>query len=368
MSFPIAVALEAKASLNDIECAVRHLLDTVVAPIDQNNWRKIVGLMNDVDSYGWDIDFVLWAKGGHVKSVPLHKIANHPRLTGWVIQGISDPISIAMLRATTGSGTVWAWAKEVPFTKGTLAPKPERARWWAWVLTENPKEIAEQVYNALLFGADGFCFSNLPTEEDLERRECLKAIGFFAAHLRLWKPLLAERPESTESWRWKTEEAGGWVWKLEGDEVLCLFASHSQLTSLTLKLPLAVREGFRSYSIQFPALVRLPLQRKGENIFIKFNAPEPLNLVWLTDNPTKVQKIHLHANKLLPKAMQFAVQWVLARKERLSQNQMPPDIDNQVWSMLQKAKRRQFSHGYLSACRILKSLKALPELLAPCEI
>ncbi|MFN3420291.1 MAG: hypothetical protein ACK40X_01020, partial [Armatimonadota bacterium] len=108
MSFPVAVALEGKATLMDVERAVQHWLDTVIVPISQNNWRKILRLMDTVDSYGWDIEFVLKAKGGQVKSVPLHKIANHPRLAGWVVQDISEPTLIAMLRATTEAGVVWA--------------------------------------------------------------------------------------------------------------------------------------------------------------------------------------------------------------------------------------------------------------------
>ncbi len=361
MRFPVAIALETKASLDDIEKAMQHLLDTVVVPIDQNNWRKILGLMSTVDNYGWDMDFVLQAKGGQVKSVPLHKLANHPRLKGWVIQDVSDPILIAMLRATTESGIVWAWAKEVQFTKGVLSPHPLGTQWWAWIAVDNSDGIAKQVYSALLSGADGICFSHLPSEEERVGKECLKALGFFAVHLRLWKPLLAERPAFTEAWRWKTDEVSGWIWQLESEEILCLFSPNSFPPSLTLKLPLTLREGFRPYGVRFPALVRLPFQRKGESIFVKFNDPAPLNLVWFTDSSERVQKMHQHTNKLLPKAMQFAVQWVLARKERLTQEKQPlPNMDTQVWSMLQKAKRRQFSHGYLLACQILRALNAIP--------
>lgn len=361
MGFPVAVAFKSTPSLSDVEKAMQHLIDTLVLPVDQNNWRKILDLMNAVDHYSWGIDFVLWAEGGQVKSVPLHKLANHPRLTGWVIKDVSDPVTIAMLRATTESGTVRAWAKEIPFTKGVLSPQPVGAQWWAWVSVDHLEEMAKQVYNALFSNADGICFSNFPTGDELMERECLKAIGFFAAHLRLWKPLLAERFALTEAWKWKTDEAVGWIWQLEGEEVLCLFTLHSQSPSITLKLPLTLREGFRSYSIQFPALVRLPLQRKGENVLIKFSAPGLINLVWITDKVERVRKIHSHTNELLPKAMQFAVQWVLARKERLTQEkQTLPNIDAQVWSMLQKAKRRQFSLGYSSACQILEALNALP--------
>jgi len=366
MSFPVAVALEAEASLDDVERAVQHLLDTVVVPISQNNWRKVLALMDAVDNFGWEVDFVLWARGGQAKNVPLHKLANHPHLAGWVIQDISDPVSIAMLKATTESGVVFSWAKEVPFTKGVLSPQPAASQWWAWISSNAPEDLARQVYSGLLSGADGFCFSRLPSEDEPTGKELLKAIGFFATHLRLWKPVLASRPAFTEAWKWKTDEGVGWVWQLEGEEVLCLFATRSPLPSLTLKLPVIVREGFRPYILRFPALVRLPIQRKGDSIVIKLSEPELLNLVWLTNDTERVQKLHQHANKLLPKAMQFAVQWVLARKERLSRDGQPlPDLDDQVWSMLQKAKRRQFSYGYSSACQILKALEALPADLAP---
>jgi hypothetical protein len=361
MKFPISIALEARTSLSDIEKAMQHLLDTVVIPIHQNNWRKILGLMDIVNSQGWDINFVLWAKGGQVKRVPLHKLANHLRLTGWLIQDISDSTLIAMLKATTELGIVWAWAKKVPFTEGVLSPQPAGTKWWAWVSLNESMETARKVYAALLSGAEGICFSNLPTEDEFTGKECLKAIGFLATHLRLWNPLLAERPAFTEAWSWKTDEAFGWIWQLEDEELLCLFSTQSLLPSLTLKLPLATREGFRPYGVRFPALVRLPFQRKGENTLIKFNAPEPLNLVWLTNNSERIKKMHQHVNKLLPKAMQFSVQWVLTRKERLNQEKKTlPDVETQIWSMLQKAKRRQFSHGYLSARQILKSLGDLP--------
>lgn len=362
MVFPVSVALGVEASLNDVERAMQHMLDTVVISVHQNNWRKILGLMDTVENYGWDINFVLWVRGSQVKNLPLHKFANHPRLTGWLVQDISDPVSIAMLRATTESGIVWAWGQEAPFTKGVLSPQPVGTNWWAWVSINNAEEMAGKVYSALLSGANGVCFSNLPAEDELRGRECLKAIGFFATLLRLWKPLLTERPAFTEAWNWKTDEASGWIWQLESEEVICLFSPHSPLPSLTLRLPFTVREGFRSYGVRFPALIRLPLQRKGENIVIKFSDPEPLNLVWLTSEAERVQKMHQHVNKLLPKAMQFAVQWVLARKERMSQeNQTLPDVETQIWSMLQKAKRRQFSYGYLSACQILKAFGALPQ-------
>lgn len=363
MEFPISVALEAEISLSDIEKAMQHMLDTVLVPVHQNNWRKVLELMNTVEEHGWDVNFVLWTKGGQVKNVPLHRFANHPRLTGWLVQDISDPVSIAMLRATTEVGTVWAWGKETSFTKGVLSPQPAGTKWWAWVSIGDTEKMAGKVYNTLLSGADGICFSSLPTEDEAKGKECLKAMGFFATHLRLWKPLLTERPSFTEAWNWKTDEAIGWIWQLGEEEVLCLFSPQSSLPSLTLRLPLTVREGFRAYGVRFPALVRLPLQRKGESTIIKFNDPEPLNLVWLTNQTERVQRMHQHVNKLLPKAMQFAVQWVLARKERLSQEKKTlPDLETRVWSMLQKAKRRQFSHGYLSACQILKTFGVLPEL------
>ena len=104
MGFLIAVTLTPEATLKDVERAIQHWLDTVVLPVNQNNWRKVRELMSTSHENGWDVRFVLWAKGQQVKSVPLHRIANHPCLEGWMVQDVSDPVLIAMLRATTESG------------------------------------------------------------------------------------------------------------------------------------------------------------------------------------------------------------------------------------------------------------------------
>jgi len=363
MGFPIAVVLSPKATINDVERVIQHWLDTIVLPIDQNNWRKVRELMSVSHDNGWNVKFVLWTKGQQVKSVPLHKLANHPCLEGWLIQDISDPVLIAMLRATTELGNVWSWKNQAPFTKGVLSNKPINHHWWAWVTVNEAENLARQVVKALLSGAEGICFSHLPTEDSPKEREELKAIGFFAVHLRLWEPLLSERPNFSEAWEWKTDEVLGWIWSLEGEETLCLFSPLSFSLTLWLKFPFAVREGVRAYSVQFPALVRLPLQRKGSNTLVKFSEPKLINMVWLTSNMERVQKMHHTANELLPKAMQFAVQWVLARKERLREKlQAIPNMENQIWSMLQKAKRRQFSYGYVEAYKILRATGAFPEL------
>ena len=363
MGFPIAVVLSPKATINDIERVIQHWLDTIVLPVDQNNWRKVRELMSVSHENGWNVKFVLWGKGQQVKSVPLHKLANHPCLEGWLIQDISDPVLIAMLRATTELGNVWSWRKEVPFTQGILSNQPTSQHWWAWITVNEAENLARQVVKALLSGAEGICFSHLPTEGSLQDREQLKAIGFFSVHLRLWKPLLSERLNFSEAWEWKTDEFSGWIWNLEGGEILFIFTPSSLFPTLWLKLPFMVQEGVRAYGVQFPALVRLPLQRKGNNTFVNFSEPKLINMVWLTGDIKRVQKMHQIVNELMPKAMQFAVQWVLARKERLREKlQAIPNMENQIWSMLQKAKRRQFSYGYMEAYKILRATGAFPEL------
>jgi hypothetical protein len=365
MGFPIATALSHEATLKDIERAIQNWLDTVVLPVNQNNWRKVRELMSASHENGWDVKFVLWAKGQQVKSVPLHRIANHPSLEGWLVQDVSDPVLIAMLRATTELGYVWSWWREIPFTHGVLSHQPASQHWWAWIAVGEVENLAGQVIRALLSGAEGICFSYLPTEDNPLECERLKAIGFLAVHLRLWKPLLSERPNFSEAWEWKTDEVSGWVWSLEGEETLCLFSPLTFSPTLWLKFPFVVREGVRAYSVQFPALVRLPLQRKGNNTFVKFSEPKLINMVWLTSSMERVQRMHHIANELMPKAMQFAVQWVLARKERLGEKlQAISGIDDRVWSMLQKARRRQFSYGYTEAYEILSASGAFGTLTA----
>jgi hypothetical protein len=225
MGFPIAVALKPQATVNEVERALQHWLDTVIMLVDKTNWRKVRELMTISNENSWDVKFILWAKSQQVKSVPLHKLANHPCLAGWLIQEISDPVLIAMLRATTELGSVWSWGQETPFTHGVLSHQPVSQHWWAWIAVHEVENLARQVVKALLSGAEGICFSHLPTEDIPLECERLKAMGFFAVHLRLWKPLLSERPNFSEAWEWKTDEASGWVWGLEGEEILCLFFS-----------------------------------------------------------------------------------------------------------------------------------------------
>jgi len=167
MGFPIATALSHEATLKDIERAIQNWLDTVVLPVNQNNWRKVRELMSASHENGWDVKFVLWAKGQQVKSVPLHRIANHPSLEGWLVQDVSDPVLIAMLRATTELGYVWSWWREIPFTHGVLSHQPTSQHWWAWIAVGEVENLAGQVVRALLSGAEGICFSSLPTEDTL---------------------------------------------------------------------------------------------------------------------------------------------------------------------------------------------------------
>lgn len=363
MSFPIAVALNPQVSVEELERVLQHQLDTVIVPIDQDNWKKVVELMTVSHERGWGIEFFLWAKGLRVKNVPLHKLANYPCLSGWIIQDISDPALIAMLRATTESGNVWSWQKQIPFTGGVLSTQPS-VRWWAWIQVGKAENLAKPLVQALLSRADGVCFSRFPTEDNLDESELSKAIGFWAVHLKLWKPLLAGRSALREAWEWKSDEAAGWIWSLENGEFLLLFVPLIPSPTLPLSLPFVVQEGVRAYAVQFPALTRLPLQRKGDKTLVKSCNLKPVNLIWLTNNMERVQKMHHFTNELLPKAMQFAVQWVLARRERLTKEPQPlPPIDSQVWSVLQKAKRRQLSHGYTEACKILSVLGAFPAYL-----
>ncbi|MGQ9463411.1 MAG: hypothetical protein ACUVTP_00500 [Candidatus Fervidibacter sp.] len=368
MVFPIAAVLGHQADIGDIEQARKHWLDTVVVPIDQNNWRKVRNLMTSVHEIGLGVKFILWAKGKQAKSVSLQKLANHPSLTGWLVQDTSDPVLIAMLKATTEEGLVWSWQQPNPFVSGILTDQPSSHRWWAWVSVDETENLSMKVFNAIFMGADGICFSHLPNETDLKGMENLKAIGFFAVHLSLWKPLLERRSSSLEAWEWKAEEGIGRVWNLENGESICLFIPTSPSNHLTLRFPFPCEEGVRSYAVQFPVMVRLPLQRKGENTVVKLNEPQLVNLIWLTKDMAQVQRMHRHSTELTPKAMQFAVQWVTARKERLTkEGKSISGIDDQLWSMLQKARRRQFSQGYQIACQILKATGALPfaSLLVP---
>ncbi|MCS7192840.1 MAG: hypothetical protein NZ937_07665 [Armatimonadetes bacterium] len=360
MIFPIAVTLSQDASLSEIERAMKHWLDTVIVPVEQKNWRQILSLMDLVNESGWQIDFILWAKGAKVKNVPLQRFANHPCLAGWLIQEVQDLSLIAMLKATTEKGEAWSWEKPSPFVDSVISLKPEGSKWWALVSVDEIESLETKIADALLAGAEGICFYPLPSENDLISEEQMKAIGFFAVHLRLWKPLLSERTKFSESWEWKTESAHGRIWTLENGESFCLFKDLSAEVSSVLMFPFSVREGFRSYSVRFPALVRLPMQRKGEITIVKLDKLQKVNLVWFTGYQERIRKIHQYTNELAPKAMQFAVQWVSARRERLLREGTKLEaIGDNFQSMLNSAKRRQFSQGYLKACQILKSLGVL---------
>ncbi len=358
--FPVAAALNPQVSVDDLMCALDCCLDTIVVPVEQNNWRRVRDLMNRSGENGWGLRFVFWAKGARVKSVPLHHFAHHPCLLGWIAQDIDDLGLLAMLRATTEGGQVWSWQTPSPFTKGTIAPQPTDHPWWAWISAEHPENLLPQVAQALLAGANGICFSRLPTnEEDVLERERQKALAFFAVHLRLWQTLL-KGCTAESGWEWREENLVARVWELGEREWVCLFAFSSSAPQVVLSLPFPMPERVRAYAVQFPAMVRLPLQRKGERTVVRWEGTSPLAVLWLTETTNRVQQVHQQANELLPKAMQFAVQWVLARRERFKQQGIPsPEMATQLWEMLQKARRRQFSHGYFLAQQLLTVLGAL---------
>jgi hypothetical protein len=73
-------------------------------------------------------------------------------------------------------------------------------------------------------------------------------------------------------------------------------------------------------------------------------------LIWVTGDRERLEQVHRRAGELLPKAMQFAVQWVLTRKERIG------EVPLEVNAQMQAAKRRQFSKGYLLARQLLPAL------------
>lgn len=96
------------------------------------------------------------------------------------------------------------------------------------------------------------------------------------------------------------------------------------------------------------------MQVKGETTQVKVIGATMAELVWVTGDRERLERMHRRAGELLPKAMQFAVQWVLARKEQIGE--VPSEVNDQIWQMLQEAKRRQFSKGYLLAQRLLSDL------------
>jgi type II secretory ATPase GspE/PulE/Tfp pilus assembly ATPase PilB-like protein len=55
--------------------------------------------------------------------------------------------------------------------------------WWAWIAVGEVENLAGQVIRALLSGAEGICFSSLPTEDNPLECERLKAIGFLRRSL-----------------------------------------------------------------------------------------------------------------------------------------------------------------------------------------
>lgn len=350
--FVVAVRLPERLALSDVERATAHCLDTVIVPVHPNNFRTVLTAMRAVADHGWQVRFLLWAKGNQVKSVPLHRFAHHPALLGWVVEQVTDVPLMAMLRATTASGLTIAWQRPIPFTDGTLSPQPADDRWWSWLPTHDPDALFPVVVDALLRGARSVCFTALPRDSDAVEREQLKALASVAVQLRLWQPLLAERAESVDI---AADNAQGRGWRLRDGEWLLLVTPLAPGASVACALPFPVPEGVRAYGVRFPALQRFPLQRKGSGTFLRLGRLVGTELVWLTGDRDRTARMHQRADELLPKAMQFAVQWVLARKERIGQ--LSATLSRRLWQMLQAAKRRQFHHAYSLATDLLSQLR-----------
>lgn len=362
-SFPVGVRVQAATIMEDLGRAEKHLLDTVFLTVHERNWRAVVEAMEWVWDQGWGLSFVLWAPGKRVKNVPIQRFAGHPKLLGWVVENLSDPVVIARLRATTGQGTLLSWRRKERFTKGLLSPDPPLdigGIWWAWVTVKEPERVWEEVQRALLKEAGGICFSYLPGETELAERERLKALGSFSVQLRLWQPLLQKRSEEIPTIAGGAECQG---WRLIGGEWLIYLVPESD-RPLWLRLPFPVPEGVRAYALRLPALKRLPLQRKGDETVIKVRFPDGTGeMVWVTGRGEGVERMHRHVMGLLPKAMEFAVQWALARRERAKRSGITlTEWEQTVWHMLQAAKRRQFRSGYMLAREILQAYgKAMRE-------
>ncbi|MFA0749683.1 MAG: hypothetical protein SLRJCFUN_000086 [Candidatus Fervidibacter sp.] len=350
--FVTAVALTEPFHLDDLLRAEAHFLDAVLLPVHERNWRDVLSALNIADENGWALRFLLWAKGKGVKNVPLHRFAQHPKLLGWVVEHLDDPALLAMLRATTETGFTLTWQQPSPFTYGVLSAHPQRdGKWWAWLTVNEPTQFFSAAVNALLEGADSLCFAQLPNEEPADERERLKALASLSVQFRLWQPLLADR---RESWEVLVDGARCRCWQLATDEWLTLIVPTGKTTTLVVPLPFRVAPGWRAYGLRFPALVRFPMQVKGETTQVKVIGTTMAELVWVTGDRERLERMHRRAGELLPKAMQFAVQWVLARKEQIGE--VSSEISGRLWQMLQAAKRRQFSKGYLLAQQLLSDL------------
>lgn len=353
--FSVLVTLSERFSLDDFVRAETHFLDAVLLPVHERNWRQVLIALNAADENGWALRFLLWAKCKRVKNVPLHRFARHPKLLGWVVEQLDDLALLAMLRATTETGLTVAWQQPSPFTHGVLSVHPQRdGKWWAWLTVNEPEQIFPTAINALMDGAETLCFARLPDEEPADERERLKALASLGVQMRLWQPLLADR---RESWEVIVEGARCRCWQLATGEWIALVVPTGTATTFAVPLPFRALPSWRAYGLRFPALVRFPMQVKGETTQVRVSGLTMAELIWVTGDRERLEQMHRRAGELLPKAMQFAVQWVLTRKERIGE--VPSEVNAQIWRMLQAAKRRQFSKGYLLARRLLPTLPSL---------
>lgn len=327
MLFPIAVALPDGFSLADVERAETHFLDAILITVHKGNERKVQVAMDAVRDNGWAIRFIIRLP----KSFPAHGhgVAMHPTALGVAV-------------AENGESVTWR------------TPQSDRQHRCAWVMVQRAEVIFSQVGQILLTDADGVCFERLPSDGEVSERERLKAIASTAIRLRLWQPLLSQRAETSFA---EAENACCRCWRLRNDEWLLSVFPLSPCHPVTLSCLFPVPNGVRAYGLRFPSLKRFPLQRKGDETIIKLDALVETEIVWLTADMQRVEQMHCRAGELLPKAMQFAIQWVLARKERMRQADVRyPDLDPLIWQMLQAAKRRQFSKGYLLARQVLERM------------
>ncbi len=325
MLFPMVVALPDGFTLADLERAETHLLDAVLTPVSEGNKRKVMTAMDAVRENGWAVRFIV--RLPKRPSRHWRDIAMHPMALGFAVAG-------------NGGSVTWT------------TPQSDRKHRCVWVKVQRADDIFSQVMQGLLEDFDGVCFERLPSDGEASERERLKAIASAATRWRLWQPLLSERTEVSDA---EAENAYCRCWRLIKDEWLLSVFPSSPLHPVTLSFPFAVPEGVRAYGLSFPAIKRFPLQHKGDKAIVKLGSLAEPEVVWLTSDGQRLERMHHRAGELLTKAMQFAVQWALARKEQMGD--LPTDLKALIWQMLQAAKRRQFSKGYLLAHRILERME-----------
>lgn len=311
-SFPIAVELGGNFNLGDLERAKEHFLDTVVIPVHEKNLRVVLNAVEMATEQGWGLRFFLWAKDKQVESASLHQFGSH-------FQSVK-----------------------------VSHDKPQ----WAWVSVQDAEGLVDEFAKAFLNDAKGICFSRLPTERDVAEREKLKVIASLAVRLRVWQPLIEKRTRLVEV---HADNTLCQSWVLDCDQWLT-FCVPSSDAPVRLRLPFVVPEGVRAYGLRFPTIKRLPLQRKGNETMVKLGKLSDMELVWLTADAHWVARMHQRTGELLPKAMQFAVQWAIVRQAKKA-GVGRQDIEPLVWAMLQAAKRRQFSKGYLLAKQIIAAYR-----------